>query len=92
MCSGPFLADHDPRQRGQVRYKVYDSSAQENVAAVSSFVRRGGHSSESFVGTWMIVAEWRDVPMFPGTDLNTVRKDLLDRETERERLEERERD
>lgn len=65
-----FLSDHDPRERGQVRYAVYNLASSPNVQDVSSFIRNRGLSGV-FVGNWMLVAEWRDVPMFLG-DRNEV--------------------
>jgi len=67
----PFLADHDARKNGNIRYKVYTESSQ-NTRTVSSFIRNKGFSGD-FEGTWMVVAEWSDVPMFPAQDnLNAV--------------------
>ena len=59
----PFLADHDPRFFGSVRYKVYSGSTQ-NTKLVSGFIRNRNYSS-SFAGTWMLVAEWYRVPLYP---------------------------
>ena len=61
----PFLADHDPRKTGSVRYRVYDSNSMDEINTVSSFIRNSG-SSENFMGNWMLVAEWRNVPMSGG--------------------------
>ena len=60
----PFLADHDPRDRGAVRYQVYNGATEE-VKTVSEFIRNRNVDS-TFDGTWMLVTEWRDVPMFGG--------------------------
>jgi hypothetical protein len=61
----PFLADHDARERGRIRYSVYERASSPNVRSVSSFIRNKGFS-EDFAGNWMLVAEWRDIPVFPG--------------------------
>ena len=61
----PFLADHDPRLFGSVRYKVY-SNPNQNMKLVSEFIRNKNYSSD-FDGTWMLVAEWKDVPQYPAT-------------------------
>ena len=61
----PFLADHDPREKGTVKYKVYDRNSMDRIDMVSSFIRNSG-SSDNFTGNWMLVAEWRDVPMSRG--------------------------
>lgn len=66
-----FLADHDPRESGQVRYAVATGTASQNVQAVSSFIRNKGFSDD-FNGNWMLVAEWRDVPEYPGTKQEAV--------------------
>ena len=57
-----FLADHDPRSGGSVRYRV-DRNTTEDVKTVSEFIRNQNVST-SFEGVWMLVAEWKDVPMF----------------------------
>ena len=64
-----FLADHDPRSSGTVRYKVFETVTEE-MRTVSEFIRNRTVSS-SFGGTWMLVAEWRDVPA-NGGDPNRV--------------------
>ncbi len=66
----PFLADHDPRKFGLVRYKVY-SRPNENTRVVSEFIKNKNFSS-NFVGTWMLVAEWYRVPLYPASDANIV--------------------
>ena len=66
----PFLADHDPREVGNVKYKVYDMNSLGGMDTVSSFIRNST-SSDNFIGNWMLVAEWRDVPMFRG-DISIV--------------------
>ena len=48
-----------------MRYAVYDFAGSQNVQDVSAFIRNKGFS-DTFAGNWMLVAEWRDVPMFPG--------------------------
>ena len=48
-----------------MRYAVYDFAGSQNVQDVSAFIRNKGFS-DTFTGNWMLVAEWRDVPMFPG--------------------------
>ena len=62
----PFLADHDPREKGTVKYKVYDRNSMDRIDMVSSFIRNASESSDNFTGNWMLVAEWRDVPMSTG--------------------------
>ena len=61
----PFLADHDPQESGNVKYKVYDRKNTDRIDTVSSFIRNST-SSDNFTGNWMLAAEWRDVPMFGG--------------------------
>ena len=59
-----FHADHDPRSSGTVRYRVF-TMASDPVLRVSQFIRNR-NISESFMGTWMLLVEWRDVPEFLG--------------------------
>jgi hypothetical protein len=67
----PFLADHNARRTGaMVRYRVHDSTSSE-VRRVSSFIRNRGFSGR-FIGNWMLVAEWRNVPMHEGFDSRRV--------------------
>lgn len=35
------------------------------MEVVSSYIKNGGFS-EDFSGHWMLVAEWKNVPMYPG--------------------------
>lgn len=65
----PFLADHDPREYGSVRYKVYSGST-EHTKLVSQFIRNKNYSM-SFVGTWMLVAEWASIPLYSGVMTNS---------------------
>ena len=65
-----FLSDHDARTQGQIRYRVYNEPSAPEVKVASTFLRNKGFS-EYFEGSWMIVAEWRDVPQF-GTDFSAV--------------------
>ena len=56
-----FLSDHDARFSGSIRYKTYDSDS-KNLDTVSRFVQ--SRQNVTFKGTWMIIAEWRDVPQY----------------------------
>jgi len=67
-----FLADHDPRESGRVRYAVFSGASSRNVDTVSSFIRNKGFSND-FKGTWMVVAEWREVPEYDGANPERVR-------------------
>lgn len=67
-----FLANHDPRVTGLVSYGVYTRSAgSQDMQSVSSFIKSRGFSSD-FAGYWMLVAEWRSVPMYPGKQEDIV--------------------
>ena len=65
-----FLSDHDARTQGEIRYRVYNEPLAPEVKDASAFLRNKGFSTD-FEGSWMMVAEWRDVPQF-GTDFNRV--------------------
>ena len=66
-----FLANHDSRVTGLISYAVYTSAKSQNVQIASSFIKEKGFSGD-FTGTWMLVAEWNGIPMYPGKQLNTV--------------------
>ena len=38
----------------------------DRMDMVSSFIRNASESSDNFTGNWMLVAEWKDVPMSSG--------------------------
>ena len=63
----PFLTDHDPRSNGRVHYKVYNEPTR-NMEMVETFLKHRNATSAEFTGSWMLVAEWKDVPMSPATE------------------------
>jgi hypothetical protein len=66
-----FLANHDSRITGLVNYIAYSSSSFDNVQIASSFIKNKGFSKD-FIGNWMMVAEWKGVPMYPGKQMDIV--------------------
>lgn len=66
----PFLADH-ATVTGTVRYKVYTGATNQVIRRVGSFVRNRGFPGD-FAGNWMLVVEWRNLPMYPGSDTSRV--------------------
>ena len=66
----PFWSDIDTTQLGEVTYRVITTATSANtVEEVSAFISR--NMSTTFSGTWMIVAEWHEVPMH-NTETNMV--------------------
>lgn len=66
----PFWTDSDISEGvGEVSYQVYDNSQSESLSWVSTYVSQ--QQQINFIGTWMLVAEWRDVPKHQG-ELTTV--------------------
>ena len=63
----PYWADHDIRRDGEVCYETFQRgrTIDENIVLdkVSSYLRI--RTSKSFIGTFMILAEWRDVYPYP---------------------------
>ena len=57
----PFWADNDLRPSGKVSYEVHNIST-GYMSSVSRYIRQ--QSGLSFEGSWMLVAEWRDVPEY----------------------------
>ena len=66
----PFWADHDPRPAGQISYEVHNTNT-PTLLSINRYIRQT--MEPSFQGTWMIVAEWNDVPEY-GTDNMKVSK------------------
>ena len=61
----PFWTDTDITEGvGEVSYLVYDKSQSESLSWVSTYISQ--QQQISFTGTWMLVAEWRDVPEYLG--------------------------
>lgn len=68
----PFWSDNDIRQNGTVRYEVHTRSTGTNSTSgqlldqVSSFiVNQENLTTGSFLGQWMLVAEWDEVHPYP---------------------------
>lgn len=63
----PFWANSDISMRvGSVSYEVHSSQASSDyIDLVNSFISR--QQQVQFNGTWMILAEWKDVPKYNGS-------------------------
>ncbi len=58
----PFWADIDISSGGEIRYEVHTSASNTSfLATVSSFIT--AETESVFMGEWMLVAEWREVPL-----------------------------
>ena len=55
----PYWIDNDPSSQGNVSYSVFVRGS-EQLQKVSSFISQSQRTS--FIGTWMLVAYWLDVP------------------------------
>ena len=55
----PYWIDNNPSIRGNVSYSVFSQDS-ELLLTVSNFIAKSQQTS--FIGTWMLVAFWRDVP------------------------------
>ena len=70
--AAPFWNDHDARA-SNVYYKLYDSDDfddQTELQYVSEYI--SFQRDVSFDGTWMIIAQWVDVPPFPYVALRAM--------------------
>ena len=68
----PFWSDNDIRRNGTIRYETHTRSTGTNSTSgqlldqVSSFiVNQENLTTGSFLGQWMLVAEWDDVHPYP---------------------------
>ena len=63
----PFAASISTASTGSVRYNTF-TTGDTNINTVSSHIRSelGG----SFSGTWMIVADWYNVPQYGGSTVS----------------------
>ena len=59
----PFAADIDTSQTGSIRYRVYQNS-ESQLDTISSYIR--STLRVSFVGNWMLIADWYFVPLRGG--------------------------
>ena len=72
----PYLADTNIGSgRGNVSYEVHTlSTSPDLLSRVNSFIRQ--QKRNKFAGTWMLVAEWRNVPQSGQAD-SMVRKIII---------------
>ena len=66
----PYWSDVDTRQDGEVGYEIHASfvnndGSDQLLDQVNEFV--SNYTGQDFSGTWMLVAEWTEVPSYPGT-------------------------
>lgn len=66
----PFWNDHDPRGGdSKVYYKVYtrdqSTSSNEKINMVGQLVTSKKNLDNNFIGSWMLVAYWNNVPPYP---------------------------
>ena len=63
----PFAASISTAYTGSVRYNTF-TTGDTNINTVNSYIRSelGG----SFNGTWMIVADWYNVPQYGGSSVS----------------------
>ena len=74
MLVAPFWTEIDIGIAGQLSYEVHSATASSTAIMnrVNQFI--SDHINTSFIGTWMLVAEWLDVTEFGGsTKLVSVR-------------------
>ena len=58
----PFLADIDTSIKGEISYEIHTTNTSpEVISHYNKFVRSKDESE--FTGTWMIIAEWKRVPL-----------------------------
>ena len=60
----PFAADIDTKYNGYVPYYIFTTGT-SYIETVDSYIR--SELGVSFYGTWMLVAEWRDVAQYGGS-------------------------
>ena len=61
----PFWTDADITNGvGKVSYQVHDNNQSESLSWVSTYISQ--QQQINFSGTWMLVAEWKDVPEYNG--------------------------
>ena len=66
----PFWSDADPRQFGLVRYSVFEGSNSTEIQRISDAT--SALIGSDFVGTWMMIVDWVEVPQFGNVGNGTV--------------------
>ena len=67
----PFWTDNDiTRGVGEVSYQVYEDSEMESLSWVSTYISQ--QQQADFRATWMLVAEWRNVPEYLGEEDSVI--------------------
>lgn len=66
----PFWADHDIQFGGNVQYQVFQggvsSLVDQQLEFVSIFIRNQFTDAGNFLGVWMLVVTWNEIPQFAG--------------------------
>ena len=61
----PFWSDNDITNNvGEVSYQIYNESQSEALTFISTYINQ--QQQVQFTGTWMLVAEWKNVPEYFG--------------------------
>ena len=58
---GPYWIDNDPSAGGFVSYEVFTGDS-DQLSEVSNFISET--ENVAFNGTWLLVAQWDDVPVW----------------------------
>ena len=63
----PFWSDNDIRLDGEIFYEVHvagnNSNSDQILSQVNAFI--SNQTEDNFTGTWMLVAQWDEVPPWP---------------------------
>jgi hypothetical protein len=70
----PYWVDNDPSSGGIISYEVHTAS-NPLLSQVSQYV--SNYRGSQFCGTWMLVADWRDVPVFDESGTNSYQGVLI---------------
>ena len=63
----PYWSDNDIRDEGDVCYEVHNEDS-DLMRTISKFISY--KSGNTFVGNWMLLAEWNDVHPYPHGSLH----------------------
>ena len=69
----PFWADHDILLGGSVQYQVFQCGVSnlvdQQLEFVSIFIRKQFTDAGNFLGVWMLVVNWNELPQFDGDSM-----------------------
>ena len=66
----PFWSDVDITYAGSIKYEVHNHSNNSFLSQVSTFI--SNYTGSEFEGTWLLVAQWEQVPPHPGQHSTVV--------------------